>query len=450
MTSAEDPEGRGASPALATVNLREHVASGERQADGEPVPIRDQRLLFQRVLAVGGMGSVVHVYDPRLQRHVALKVLHATLAQRPAELAAFVREACITAQLDHPNIVPVHDLHVDEAGGWAGFSMKMVQGDSLEQRLRALGDARLEEAALGELLDVLIKVCDSVSFAHSKLLLHLDLKPSNIMIGSHGQVYVMDWGIAAKCVRDDDGRLRPAEPPRGTRGTLAYMPPEQLDHQLARVDQRADVYALGATLYEILTGRPPFLGSGSQADLERKLRHVVLEPAPEPGLAPPPGLMHVALRALAHAPADRYATVDDLKADIVRLRHGGGWFAERQFAPGEVIMREGEAGDEAFIIADGQCQVFKRIGENERLLRVLSEGDLFGEMAILTAGRRSATVVASSQVKAWVVTRETLLRELGRHAWVATLVKALADRFLEADNERASLRAALEQLQPKP
>jgi hypothetical protein len=449
MTSGEDPEGRRGSPALATVAMYEQVESGERAAEGQPIQVRAPSLMYQRVIAVGGMGSVVHVYDARLQRHLALKVLHANLAARPAELDSFMREACVTAQLDHPNIVPVHDLYVEEEAPWAGFSMKLVQGESLEQRLRSLRDTRLDEEQLALLLDVLIKVCDAVSFAHSKQLLHLDLKPSNIMIGSHGQVYVMDWGIAAKCVRDAEGRLEPAEPPRSTRGTLAYMPPEQLDRALRGVDERADVYALGATLYEILTGMPPFLASGGRADLERKARHVVL--APEQGARePPPGLMRVALRALSHAPIDRYPNVDAFKLELERLRRGGGWFAEREFAPGEVITREGEPGHEAYIISEGSCQVFKNVGESARLLRVLGPGELFGEMAILTEGKRSATVVASTRVKVRVVTQETLLRELGQHAWVGKLVKALADRFLEADNERAALRAKLEASEPQP
>lgn len=412
--------------------------------------LRDDRLLFQRLIAKGGMGSVLHVYDLRLQRHIAMKVLHATLAEQKTELDAFLREACITAQLDHPNIVPVHELYTDSEVAWAGFTMKMVQGQSLEERLRALGAARLHEEELSFLLGVLIKVCDAVSFAHSRSLLHLDLKPSNIMIGSHGQVYVMDWGIAVKCRRDDDGHLRALEPPPSMRGTLEYMAPEQANRKLGQVDERTDVYALGGTLYELLTGRPPFAKSSQPDDITRKAAHVV-PPIPADGdaLHPPPGLMQVALRALAATPEDRYPSVEALKADIERLRLGGGWFAVRTFEADQVIMREGDPGDEAYILAEGQCRVFKRVGEGQRLLRVLSAGDLFGEMAILTGGLRSATVLAADKVKVLVVTRETLLRELHQHSWVANLVKALADRFLEADNERAQLRAALEELQRK-
>ncbi len=447
MSSSGDREGPGDSPAPATIAQRDPTGSGERARIHESVRLPDDRLLFERVLATGGMGFVLQVYDLRLQRRVALKVLQAEFAQHHGERDAFLREARITAQLDHPNVVPVHELYVDDDAGQAGFIMKMVQGQSLQERLRELGDARLKEDELSFLLGVLAKVCDAVSFAHSRNLLHLDLKPSNIMIGSHGQVYVMDWGIAAKCVRDSDGRLRATEFQRGTRGTVAYMAPEQLDRELREVDERADVYALGGTLYEILTGCAPFEAVGTAEDFERKAGHVVPDPhADGAHPRPPPGLVQVALCALAPQPGDRYPSVDAFKAEIERLRQGGGWLGTRVFVPGDVIMREGDAGHEAYILAEGMCQVFKSVGGTKRLLRLLTVGDLFGEMAILTEGPRSATVIAQTEVKVWVLTRETLLRELGQQAWVAALVKSLADRFLEADEERAALRVQLEAL----
>ncbi len=445
MSSSGDRQEPGDSPAPATVVQRDHVESGERVSTHVDVQLPDERLLFERVLGTGGMGSVLQVYDLRLQRRVALKVLRGALAQQHGEFEAFLREARITAQLDHPNIVPVHELYVDSEGAAPSFVMKMVQGQSLQEHLRELGDARLSESELSFLLGVLIKVCDAVGFAHSRNLLHLDLNPSNIMIGSYGQVYVTDWGIAARCVRAPDGRLRATEFQRGTRGTFAYMAPEQLDGELRAVDERADVYALGGTLYEILAGRPPFEATGTTADYERKAVHVVRDTRAEDERGPaPPGLMQVALRALACAPGDRYASVEAFKIEIERLRQGGGWFATRVFAAGQIIMEEGAPGHEAYILAEGTCQVFKNVGATRRLLRVLRSGDLFGEMAILTEAPRSATVIADTEVEVWVLTRDTLLRELGPHAWVTTLVKMLAERFREADEERAALRAELE------
>lgn len=390
-------------------------------------------------VAKGGMGSIIDVYDHRMQRQVAMKVLHSDLVSRQGELEIFVREAQITGQLDHPNIVPVHDMGEDADPPW--FAMKLVQGKSLAEHFRRLGPGKLPGEEIESFIKVMIKVCDAVAFAHSRGVLHLDLKPHNIMVGSHGQVYVMDWGIAVRCQRGDDGRLHPIEAKKGLRGTLAYMAPEQARRGVAGVDERADVYGLGAVLYEFLTGRPPFEPRGVLEDVVRVADNVVLDPLESPTLRqPPPGLAAIATRALAHDPDARFPDVPTLQAELEALMRGGGWFRERVFAAGTTIVREGEPGDAAYIVARGTCDVFKRAGERSVHLRRIGPGEVFGETAILTSGRRSATVVAVDEVAVLIVTREALERELDSRGWLGPLVRALAERFREADDERARLR----------
>ena len=391
-------------------------------------------------VAKGGMGSILDVYDHRMQREVAMKVLHSDLLHRQGELEIFVREAQITGQLDHPNIVPVHDMGEDAAPPW--FAMKLVRGQSLAELLRRLGPGKLPAEEIESFLKVMIKVCDAVAFAHSRGVLHLDLKPHNIMVGSHGQVYVMDWGIAVRCQRGEDGRLHPIEAKKGLRGTLAYMAPEQARRGLGGVDERADVYGLGAVLYEFLTGRPPFEPRGVLEDVVRVVENVVLDPLETPTLRqPPPGLAAIATRALAHDPDERYPDVPTLQAELEALMRGGGWFRERHFSPGTTIVREGEPGDAAYIVARGSCDVYKRSGERLVHLRRIGPGEVFGETAILTSGRRSASVVAVDEVTVLVVTRDSLERELDSRGWLGPLVRALAERFREADDERARLRS---------
>lgn len=215
------------------------------------------RLQVDGLVGRGGMGTVVQAYDLDLQRHVAVKVLRAELAGRPGEFESFLREARITAALEHPNIVPVHSAAWDYGTNSGGFQMKLVRGESLAKHLADLGAGRLDERQLPTLLQVLLKVCDAVAFAHSQRVLHLDLKPENVMIGSHGQVYVMDWGISVRCNLDADGHLRADAAMSGVRGSPGYMAPEQRSLGYAGVDERSDVYSLGAILYEILSGRPP-------------------------------------------------------------------------------------------------------------------------------------------------------------------------------------------------
>jgi CRP-like cAMP-binding protein len=410
-----------------------------------PTELPGLRFQPQGLVAQGGMASIVHAYDPLLERHLALKTLLPNLSGQPVELESFLREARVTAQLDHPNIVPVYDLVTDSEGEHACFAMKLVQGHSLAQRLRALGDRRLSPQDLPGLIDVLIKVCDAVAFAHSRRVLHLDLKPDNVMMGSHGQVYVMDWGIAVRCERDESsGRLRPSAAQRTVRGTLAYMPCEQLETGLLSVDERSDVYALGAMLYELLTGRPPFEPRGGAEDLERLRQHVIPDPLDLPALeAPPAALCRTAMRALARDPEQRHASVVELKAELEEFVRSGGWLGARRCEPGEVLMREGEEAGEAYILLEGECDVFQQTGSAQTHLRRMRPGEVFGEIAILTRRPRSATVIAATRATVLVITRETLERELGGKHWMGLLIRALADRFREADEERARLRGEL-------
>jgi eukaryotic-like serine/threonine-protein kinase len=411
----------------------------EPDAAGARFHADTDRFESRGTVAKGGMGSIIDVYDHRMQRQVAMKVLHSDLVHRQGELEIFVREAQITGQLDHPNIVPVHDMGKDAEPPW--FAMKLVQGHSLAERFRRLGPGKLPGLEIEAFLKVMIKVCDAVAFAHSRGVLHLDLKPHNIMVGSHGQVYVMDWGIAVRCERGEDGRLHPTDVKKGLRGTLAYMAPEQARRGLGGVDERADVYGLGAVLYEFLTGRPPFEPRGVLEDVVRVAQNVILDPLESPTLRqPPPGLAAIATRALALDPDDRYPDVPTLQAELEALMRGGGWFRERQFSAGATIVAEGEPGETAYILTRGSCDVFKRSGERSVHLRRIGPGEVFGETAILTSGRRTASVVAVDEVSVLVVTREALERELDSRGWLGPLVRALAERFREADDERAKLR----------
>lgn len=402
-----------------------------------------ERFEMRREVAAGGMGTVLDVFDHAMRRRVAIKVLHPQLASRLEEIELFVAEAHLTGRLDHPNIAPVHDLHVDPTRG-AFFVMKLIEGDTLSSLVRERRAPDADGRALERLLGVFLKVCEAVEFAHSRCVLHLDLKPSNVMVGSHGQVYVMDWGIAVECRRDLNGNLTPVGSRRGVRGTMAYMPPEQLSANLADLDQRADVYGLGAILYEILTGRPPFLPLGDYRDATRLRTYKVPPPGAIVGDRPlPPGLCAIAMRALAHEPTGRYPTVRALQDDVEAFLRGGGWFTARTFAPGEEIVREGELGDTAFIIVEGECEVVQGSGASRVRLRSMGQGEVFGETALLTAGPRTATVVARTPMSVLVVTRDSLERELMARGWLGALVHALAHRFREADAERAVLRDSI-------
>ncbi len=210
-----------------------HTVEGERGGPRPPVELPNQVPLAepyvdQGEVARGGMGSVRHAWDTVLERHVAVKIISPRLANDPSALQRFADEARITAQLDHPNIVPVHKLgHAPNETPC--LAMKLVQGRTLLAHLRTLPPPPWSHATLDEVLEIFQKVCDAVAFAHSKGVVHRDLKPENIMVGSFGQVYVMDWGIAKILNRDEPRTTVPPGPAvssRGPTGTSAYMSTE--------------------------------------------------------------------------------------------------------------------------------------------------------------------------------------------------------------------------------
>lgn len=382
-----------------------------------------------------GGASVVHRgYDPLLQRYTALKVL----ARDPAEVGGrFLEEARTTGQLEHPNIVPVYEYGTDPSGR-EYINMKLVQGASLLDRIRTLGPAGLDPEALAESLEVLLKVCDAVSFAHSRGVIHRDLKPSNVMIGEFGEVYVMDWGIA---LRRDQEREVPEEPlppveERGVLGTPTFVAPEQVDDPDG-VDERADVYCLGGLLYAMLTGRAPHQG---RTPILRVMvaTHGRIPPPEEVVDDPrlPPALCRIAMRALQRIPADRYPTAGAFKADLTAFLRGSWHLPTRRYGAGEVVVAEGDLGDEAFVIRSGRCRVHSRAAGD---IRELGPGDVFGEIALLSeAGRRTSTVEALTDLEVNVVTRAVLREQLGLNTWIGAFVSALAARFAELEGRLAA------------
>jgi serine/threonine-protein kinase len=274
-------------------------------------------------------------HDASLGRDVALKELRPERADHPAVLARFLREAQVTGQLEHPGIVPVYEMGRGPAEQAPFYTMRFVRGRTLAEAARAYHDRRARGPAdpleLRELLTAFVGVCNAVAYAHGRGVLHRDLKPQNVVLGDYGEVVVLDWGLAKVAGESDtEGAgpldVAPEEEGQATQqgqvlGTPAYMAPEQAEGRLALVDTRSDVYGLGAVLYEILTGRPPFAGQ----ERTGLLRRVVHEPpAPPRALvaATPRALEGVCLKALAKKPGGRYGSAKELAAEVQRWLAG--------------------------------------------------------------------------------------------------------------------------------
>ena len=411
-------------------------------------------------IARGGMGSIRKVFDVNLQRTVAMKVLFPEHRNDGKIMARFAEEAQILGQLEHPNIVPVHDFGED-GEGTRYFTMYYVRGKTLTEILQSDTVADGSREAYFKLLNIFLRVCEAVSFAHSRGVVHRDLKPDNIMVGAFGEVYLMDWGIARLLGRTSgmpssiDGDL--VEPVKVRRegaaedekgqiiGTFFYMSPEQANAEIEKVDERTDVFLLGGVLYEILTGQPPYMGS-TVVDVVRQAQKANI-PAPElvaPERNVPGVLSRVAMKCLQRDQKERYQTVAQLKGDVENFLKGGASFPILQFKAGELLMEEGAKGDQVFIVTKGLVQVYKTFADGSRRgLATLGPGAVVGEAAVLTSKERTASVVAVEDTTVTAVTRAQLDKELGLNNWMGPLVKALADRFIGIDERLDKVQSEL-------
>jgi WD40 repeat protein len=317
-----------ADPADRTATLQPTLPSEQpvrrvvEDEDAESLPVDDPER-YQQVTehARGGLGRVVRAVDRRLGRTVAVKEL---LRHDPWHEARFMREALITARLEHPGIVPVH-----EAGRWPNgapyYVMKLVEGRTLKELFAA--KSTLQER-LG-LLPHVIAIADAVGYAHSEGVIHRDLKPSNVIVGEFGETIVVDWGLARDTRRDipePAADLLVTAQGSGAStisgkviGTPAYMAPEQARGEI--VDERADVYAMGAVLYELLAGKAPHADTTPQAVLDRVIAG---PPTPLADVASdaPPELVDIAAKAMSRVPADRYPNGSALAEDLRRFSTG--------------------------------------------------------------------------------------------------------------------------------
>jgi len=388
-------------------------------------------LIDEGEIGAGGTATVRRMYDPSLRRRVAVKTLSADLAGNPRAHRDFVQEAEITAQLDHPNIIPIHELAMVD--GRASFSMRLIHGQNLREALATWWTGPDDADTLFRALNVFLHVCDAVAFAHSRGVVHGDIKPDNVMVGSFGEVYVVDWGVASLIPTAGSEPAVSVSSERhtrsGVRGTPAFMAPEQAKGMLPAIDERTDVFGLGGLLYYLVTGRPPFEGSTASEILTRARAGLFLDPEQTERGRTAPALCRIVRKAMAPAPEDRHASVLQLEEEVRGFLNVGLHFPSRVFSPGTVIIREGDPGTEAFIITAGHCSVRKRDRGEDQEIRRLAAGDVFGETAILTRTARTATVVAVDEVTAKIVTRSLIEERLGPSTWLGRFVLALADRF---------------------
>lgn len=292
----------------------------------------------------GGVGLVLKGHDPNLGRDVAVKILRPQMRGKKSSLERFIREARATAQIEHPNIVPVHEMGVHKDWG-VYFTMKKISGEDLKEILYKIAEndpEYIKKYTLSKLLDIFRDVCNGIAFSHSKGLIHRDLKPENIFVGDYGEVLVLDWGLVREIKptmekEDDDEKGSEAEDPFDSSvnidlddtknpeltldgfvsGTPYYMSPEQARAENKSIDHRSDIYTLGVILYQILTLRLPFDGKDIRSTINAVAIGDFIPPRKKsPSRKIPSELEAICLKAMSYDPKDRYQNVKEFIADI--------------------------------------------------------------------------------------------------------------------------------------
>ena len=421
-----------------------------------------KRYIIQNELARGGMGIIHRTRDQDLKRTSAMKIIMPGMVFDDSRLRSFMAEARITAYLEHPNIIPVHEIGMIDDTGSPYYTMKLVDGEALDYIIEQVQKKNTDytlKFARHRMLDVFRKVCDAVAYAHSKNVIHRDIKPENIMVGQFGEVLLMDWGLAKYVMPDaEDNKLGTKSSTKTKsqkssraldldqlnftntsdgmiKGSLAYLSPEQAFGDMDQIDKQTDIFLLGATLYQILTGRPPYSGSTIEELVIKAEKCDYSSPSERaPQAQIPLALERIVLKAMAPLKENRYHSVEGMIEDIEDFIAGKRVCGRKVFAPGDELITYGEFTTETYVIISGKVEVSRIIRSQEEKIGILGRGDIIGEMASISHQIRSATVRAVEETEVLVITHELMMEELEKlPPWMENIVFSLASRVRTLD-----------------
>ncbi len=412
-----------------------------------------EKFLFRKIFNKGGMGTIFSVLDRDLHRMLAMKVMLPSGKNNLDTVESFVKEAKVTGFLEHPNIIPVHEFGLLPETGFF-FTMKLAQGETLRDiicQMRRGHPEYLETYNTYLLLTIFRKVCDAVSYAHSMGIIHQDIKPNNIIVGRYGQVFLIDWGtakIATHLQKEPDpvkrdflaamgahARPQPEDSVR-VQGSPAYMSPEQAKGASHLSDQRSDIFLLGSTLYAMFTLQLPYMGKSTRAVMQKaRLRKLIPPQLRSPDRQIPEEICRVIMKAMAYKQEERYQTVEAFAQDIDQLI-AGKWRQQKLkvFRTGAMLMREGNTGTEAYLILSGSVLVTKEMSGTKVVLGTYQQGEIIGEMSLISDKPRSATIQALEKTTVAVLTKQLLAEHLKKlPPYMEKIVSELTNRLQQTD-----------------
>ena len=391
-----------------------------------------ERYEFLDEIGRGGQGRIGLVKDRVFNRYSAMKVLEGASLEDEKLIAQFLDEALMSSQLQHPNIIPVYDVGVTDICGGGTYlpfyTMPLVEGESLEKVLAQISlnnKEYLEEYNLTMRIEIFSKICNAIDYSHSHNVLHRDIKPDNILVGHHGEVLLINWGLAQKI----DELMNSDRDQDIIEGSPSYLSPEQASGET--LDIRTDIFLLGSTLYHLLTLQAPYNEPNAIDKLNKALAVDFVHPHRTSGgkfLAS--SLVDIIMKAMDPDPDKRYQSVYEMKIDLWNYTRKQTISKHKIIKKGQCLIREGDTDQQTYVILEGAVDVFKDVMNREHKLASLGQGEIVGEMAAICKASRSSTVEATEDCDLLVIEKEVLEEQLrDQPPWMSKIVTSMASRL---------------------
>ncbi len=410
-------------------------------------------------LGKGTMGKVKSVFDTILQRVVANKELNKNRLHNPLALQTFVNEIKLMGRLSHPGILPIYDAAVDDEM-LPSYSMRLAEGDTLAELLQIeKGQVDGQALPLETAVKILVKLSETLTYAHDRGILHLDLKPENIMVGAYGEVFIMDWGAArvydvekyTQSLQTFSEQIEQDNPQQENEdlfiGTPQYMSPEQTIQRRDTLTPASDIFSLGVLFYQMLAGIHPFKGKSFE-DLTDRIRTFYPPAVNELDSDLPLNIAHICSKMMQKDIEQRYQNFSQVIAAVDDYHGSAAGFPVKHFTSGEVIFKEGEPSDYVCVVVSGRVAISIATENGSKIIAELGKNEPFGEHAAITGNPRAATAFALDNSTIRMISKQDIADEIDKLSpWVGSIVNALSNRFIEQNARVIALEKQIKKQQ---